>query len=613
MINFPLAVTLDTNIFHAAKYDFSERSDLSLLVEYVEKGRIKLFLSDIVVQEAKRHIIQQVDDAYSCAQRFTKDLNKMISQEVTTHFELDRLYNFVKNKKEQERLKEKRVSDFDRFLRRSNAQLLKAELIDLEKVIDDYFQMKPPFENNTKKRKEFPDAFIASQINNMFGDDETIAIISNDNGFVSACQTAPNHLFFDSLRKLYDCINQEEVSYEDTFEMIKELKMYISFLISEYIKDNNSIDVQGLSYDKDGIESGFDYNAFYVDSVFGISIKEWTVDEISERTFIATLLCNAKIVADCFYEDYDNAPWDSEKKEFVFVNTINNKEKHSADFSCRIEIDRKTKEVKIYPFTISLSDASMENRRRVDELESTSYDQEFYDMEREEMGFIALNKYESFLEDNLSNSRMEHDIVQLFKKINTVYRNFDDFMAEYDALIRVLETDNTNAVAIQLSEKLKDISDFPAITNDSIPEEDKECILQWCKDKLEKAERVCELGLPDTINFGETIVIQGLDLDKLLLTIDEIRLNPKEGEEETIAVSISNMKEKIGEGQISLIVGYQHFDDEGQATDGLEDSIDYDYSEIIDTLCGFLDKQYTILNQEKDIFSVIESVINCYE
>ena len=155
MINFPLAVTLDTNIFHAAKYDFSERSDLSLLVEYVEKGRIKLFLSDIVVQEAKRHIIQQVDDAYSCAQRFTKDLNKMISQEVTTHFELDRLYNFVKNKKEQERLKEKRVSDFDRFLRRSNAQLLKAELIDLEKVIDDYFQMKPPFENNTKKGKSF--------------------------------------------------------------------------------------------------------------------------------------------------------------------------------------------------------------------------------------------------------------------------------------------------------------------------------------------------------------------------------------------------------------------------------------------------------------------------
>lgn len=41
MLRYPLSVTLDTNIFDAAKYDFDQNSVLSLLIEYVEKGKYK--------------------------------------------------------------------------------------------------------------------------------------------------------------------------------------------------------------------------------------------------------------------------------------------------------------------------------------------------------------------------------------------------------------------------------------------------------------------------------------------------------------------------------------------------------------------------------------------
>ena len=56
MIKFPLYVTLDTNIFDSNKLDFSKDSTLSLLINYVETGKIKIVLSNIVVKEVEKHI-----------------------------------------------------------------------------------------------------------------------------------------------------------------------------------------------------------------------------------------------------------------------------------------------------------------------------------------------------------------------------------------------------------------------------------------------------------------------------------------------------------------------------------------------------------------------------
>ena len=43
MFKYPLAVTIDTNVLDAAKYDLSENSTLSLLSRYVQKGRLKSY------------------------------------------------------------------------------------------------------------------------------------------------------------------------------------------------------------------------------------------------------------------------------------------------------------------------------------------------------------------------------------------------------------------------------------------------------------------------------------------------------------------------------------------------------------------------------------------
>lgn len=74
--------------------------------------------------------------------------------------------------------------------------------------------------------------------------------------------------------------------------VIKDLQLRISAAVKEYIKDNENIDVHGLSYDKDGIESGYDYNEFYLHGISDVTFSVHSVDEISD---------NISIVRDCGY------------------------------------------------------------------------------------------------------------------------------------------------------------------------------------------------------------------------------------------------------------------------------------------------------------------------
>lgn len=133
--------------------------------------------------------------------------------------------------------------------------------------------------------------------------------------------------------ELFDAINKEkEEAYAETISIITELQFSISSAVLDYIKSNENIDVRGKSYDKDGIPSGFDYDEYYLQDISKVSFMVHSVDEMSDKISKVTLLCKSTITADCYYDDYDNAPWDSETKDYVFVDTIKIRELHNAKF-----------------------------------------------------------------------------------------------------------------------------------------------------------------------------------------------------------------------------------------------------------------------------------------
>lgn len=609
MFKYPLAVTIDTNILDAAKYDLGDGSTLQLLKNYVDDGIIKVVLSNIVVRESKKHLAKQVNKACGIARKLRAEVLQESTEYLINYVGLSRLLEISKDK---DALIQKSEELFDNFLTDINAEILGIDLINLESIIDDYFEINPPFEDGEKKRKEFPDAFIANQIRKRFGEAEDVAIVSNDNGFKKACKEAPNHFFFGSLGALFDAINKEkEEAYAETINVIKELQFRIAHTLIEYIKSNENIEVRGLSYDKDGVETGFDYDESYLHNVSNIAFRVDSVDEMTDKYSKVTLLCKADISADCYFEDYANAPWDSETKEYVFVETIKMREEHTSRFECRIEVDRETKSYKISPFTIILDDDSRKDRYELEKQSVVNYEQEIQDMDRVQLGFTPLGSYESYLEEALPDSELSNEIIERFEKINQLHCKFEDHSIIYDSLLEELDNSDPRYIIKSIYPKLLGISDIPHITDiESIEDREIEEIKNWINSKCEIASKISEDDtLPDTLNFGESIIIKGVDNSELSFTIDEIEISPTEGSEEIIDIYLCNSKGERISGYIKLIVGYLNFDEDGGASDGIEEDIEYEFDEILKEIDSYISEQDSIVEAEAKIVEIIKTVL----
>lgn len=608
MFKYPLAVTIDTNIFDAAKFNLGDASTLRILENYVRRGKIKVILSNIVIQESKKHIAKRVKEVCEIVNKAGNSALKVYNEHLISRIGLNEMFKIVEREDDIIANEEK---VFDDFLRAINAEILGAELIDVGLVLGDYFETKPPFENSEKKKSEFPDAFIAQQIRKRFGETEEVVIISNDKGFIRACGESENHLFFSSLGKLYNAISKEDAAYDETMAVIKDLQLRISAAVKEYIKDNENIDVHGLSYDKDGIESGYDYNEFYLHGISDVTFSVHSVDEISDNISIVTLSCKADISADCYYEDYANAPWDPEEKEYVFVDTIKMREEHKARFGCRIEIDRAEKTFKVFPFTVILGGDSRRNRYEVEEHPVEDDEEEIRDMDREALGFQALGSYESYLEDNLPDSHFYADIIARFEEINGLYRKYDDCCISFDDLLTELNTANPKEIIKLIYERLLEISDIPHIANiENITDSDIEEIQTWANAQYERVSEIADIdALPDAMSFGETVVIKGVDGSKASLSIGDNQISPDEGNEEVIDICFSNGDENTTSGYIKLTVGYLNFDEDGGTADGLSDDVEYEYDDILKELDSFIDTQNLKVKKDTQIAEIISEAI----
>ena len=393
--------------------------------------------------------------------------------------------------------------------------------------------------------------------------------------------------------------------------VIKDLQLRISAAVKEYIKDNENIDVHGLSYDKDGIESGYDYNEFYLHGISDVTFSVHSVDEISDNISIVTLSCKADISADCYYEDYANAPWDPEEKEYVFVDTIKMREEHKARFGCRIEIDREAKTFKVFPFTVILGGNSRRNRYEVEEHPVEDDEEEIRDMDREALGFQALGSYESYLEDNLPDSHFYADIIARFEEINGLYRKYDDCCISFDDLLAELNTANPKEIIKLIYERLLEVSDIPHIANiENITDSEIEEIQAWASAQYERASEIADIDtLPDVISFGETIVIKGIDSSKASLSIGDNQISPDEGSEEVIDICFSNGDENTTSGYIKLTVGYLNFDEDGGAADGISDEVEYEYHDILKELDNFIYAQNCLIEKDTRIAEIISEAI----
>lgn len=151
MIKYPLNVTIDTNIFEANKFDFGTDSTMRLLVKNVQNGKIKLVLSNIVISEVEKHICRRVNDVCGKARKLRKEYLDILPKEYLADIGMS-VYVQIPDK---DTIHKNAKDIFAKFLEDCKVERLDTASINLEKIMEDYFAVRPPFENSEKKEKNF--------------------------------------------------------------------------------------------------------------------------------------------------------------------------------------------------------------------------------------------------------------------------------------------------------------------------------------------------------------------------------------------------------------------------------------------------------------------------
>lgn len=579
MIKYPLYVTLDTNIFVANKFDFDKDSPLGLLVKYVAAKKIKIVLSNIVIKEVEKHIVTEGNKVCGSLRKLRTEVLKTVSEEYLRQVGLDVQLQILDKKS----YSEKSRKIWNKFVDSLKPEILDTSMINLDAIITDYFSFHPPFEDSDKKRKEFPDAFIANQVRERFGIEQVVAIVSKDNGFKRACGNSENHIFYESLGEMYDAMNRQEIEYQKIVQNINSFVMNYISDIDSMVMDNDCVEVHGQSYDKDGIVDGFDYSETIVVSIKNTMCKVRTIDEITEETVRATLLCTADIDVECSYEDYDNAAWDHESESYYCLETRKNLEKHSVRFGIRIVVNRETDDLRIIPFKVILNG---DTRRDWFEIDEDDSEMDVINQDREELGFRSLNSYSDYLENNLSESPFMTSVISVFEKINRLYQEYEEMATVYDEFATLIEGSASKDVIKQLALKMDDLLMFPMPSDlNKISDEEVSEVILWAEQSYDRLYELSEQAkIPDYFNYGDTIEIcNGQEIYQLV--IGELFGTPSAGNEELIDLSIKdNVGTVIVKGYVKLIVGYLDFDEDGGAGDGIEDDIEYYCDDVVNTL-----------------------------
>ena len=127
--------------------------------------------------------------------------------------------------------------------------------------------------------------------------------------------------------------------------------------------------------------------------------------------------------------------------------------------------------------------------------------------------------------------------------------------------------------------------------------------------KFETISEMAEKRLPDVLNFGESINIDGVDGNQIVLQISELSIKATEGDEETIDIRLISNGEEVANGYIKLTVGYLNFDEDGGASDGLSDDLEFCYEDIIYKLDEYIKTQIANSKKEEQLANAITAIL----
>lgn len=296
-------IFIDTQAFRQQHFKFGNRV-LSRLRELGSAGLINIIISDVVRREVSSQISKKVSEAISLKDKLLNELS------------------FLENdipKQLAESLKSSTIEDLKNigdmrwkdYIKDANITVLDSNDICNEELLSLYFEGTFPFSAG-KKRDEFPDAISLLSLKAWVeNENEKVYVVSRDSDLKGFCDD-DNYINITELTEFLDIYNWAE---ERLTSIIDQCISSDTELVTDSIKE---------AFLRHEFECSGNWEAEVDDvEVQSIDIIDIEIIEVEEERAIINVKTGIDYTAHISGPDYDNAIWDSEDKEYIFIDDFN--------------------------------------------------------------------------------------------------------------------------------------------------------------------------------------------------------------------------------------------------------------------------------------------------
>ncbi|MEM6396733.1 MAG: PIN domain-containing protein [Bacteroidota bacterium] len=257
-------IHIDTNVF--VGQNFLEGRYINELLEFSKKGDIRIILTQVTLNEVKKQFKEKVQEAFNEYKKYMKV--KEVKYLRNTDFGR-KVNDYSYDKIKVDTLSEEFNLKFDKVIKESNVEVLPyLTNIDTARILEAYFDEKPPFSSKKDKKLGFPDAFIIENIKNWIKENNTdITILSYDNDFVFLKEEYDFITISNNIREEYNLISNEIKLREE-----KITKERLSVLDRIYYQNKTEIDQYLEDYFKYGVlDDESLYYSYTTENIYDIS------------------------------------------------------------------------------------------------------------------------------------------------------------------------------------------------------------------------------------------------------------------------------------------------------------------------------------------------------
>lgn len=249
--------------------------------------------------------------------------------------------------------------------------------------------------------------------------------------------------------------------------------------------------------------------------------------------------------------------------------------------------------------------------REQEEIDSKQLYEEVEDLERESVGLTALGSFEDNFLESFYESQFVEQLKQLFARINNCFSDLEDieyfYTEELTDHVCAVEAGEIAEFIEKWNDLMGELDEIPVLDDISGIRE----IIDWIEQKANANDYSdVNSALPDSIEYGDSIVIYGCEKNKYELIMDELYLSCRGGDVDWLGIYVYHADEKCVAGNIKITYGFVEFDEDGGIGDSCDEDISYQTSEIVEYIEEIAEDLEKYVNTESETVDKIRDYFN---